>query len=181
MRGALILGITLAAAAGVPAAAQDGRGEARADGLAGALAACRAIGGNAERLACFDKAAAALLSAKDDGQVVILDREGMRRAKRRVFGFQLPRLGLFGDGRDDEGKGEPEVKEIDSTITRVVAAGGGTYILGLADGSTWQTTEGRTNFVPRRDEAVKIEVGILGSYNLKVAGSNRSVKAKRVR
>ncbi len=181
MRRALILGITMAAAAASPAAAQDRGAEARADGLTGALAACRAIGGDGERLACFDRAAAALLAARDQGQVVVLDREGMRRAKRRVFGFQLPRLGLFGDGKDEEGKGEPEVKEIESTIARVVPAGGGTYLLGLADGSTWQTTEGRTNFVPRRDEKVKVEVGILGSYNLKVAGSNRSVKAKRVR
>lgn len=179
MRTALILGITLLAA--VPAAAQDASSEARADTLAGALASCRAIAADAERLACFDKAAAALLAARDAGQVVILDREGMRRAKRRVFGFQLPRLGLFGDGDDADGKGEPEVKEIESTLTRVVPIGGGLYILALADGSQWQTTEGRTNFAPRKDQAIKVEAGILGSYTARVTGAGRGVKVKRVR
>ncbi len=179
MRTALILGITMAVAA--PVLAQEQRGEARGDALAGELARCRSIGGDAERLACFDKAAAELIAARDSGQVVVLDREGMRRAKRRVFGFQLPRLGLFGDGDEADGKGEPEVKEIESTLSRVTAIGGGLYILGLADGTQWQTTEGRTNFSPRKDQPIKIEAGILGSYNAKITGQGRGVKVKRVR
>lgn len=179
MQTALILGITLAMA--TPAVAGGQQGEAQAGPLSDALAACRAIAADGERLACFDRAAAALLKAREAGEVVILDREGMRRAKRRVFGFQLPRLGLFGDGSDDDAKGEPEVKEIESALTRVNNIGNGLYALTLADGSQWQTTEGRTGFFPKADQAIRIEAGILGSYNAKLGGSSRSVKVKRVR
>ncbi|PCD03164.1 hypothetical protein COC42_01715 [Sphingomonas spermidinifaciens] len=181
MKRALILGITMATAPMATAHAQDRSMQARADDLASDLARCATIAADAPRLACLDKASSALLSARDAGQVVILDREGMRRAKRKVFGFQLPKLGLFGDGDEADGRGEPEVKEIESTLARVTPIGGGLYILTLADGSQWQTTEGRVNFAPRKDQAIKIEAGILGSYNARVTGAGRGVKVKRVR
>ncbi len=180
MRTALFLGISMAIAAPAAAKAQQSNGSAAA--LADALAQCRGQSDDSARLACFDRTAAALLAARDAGDVVMLDREGMRRAKRRVFGFQLPRLGLFGEGQNDaSAKGEPEVKEIESTLTRVANAGNGLFVFVLGDESQWQTTETRSGLFPKAGQPIKIEAGILGSYIARLNNSNRAVKVKRIR
>lgn len=178
MRPALIIGIILMWAA--PSTAQEDRVDVQAERLAEALARCGRITVERQRLACYDNAVPALLTARKDGDVLLLDREGMRRAKQRVFGFQLPRLGLFSDGKD-EAKAEPEVREIESTIARLGSTGGGMYMLTLADDTQWQTLEGRTGFFPKTGQPIRIEAGILGSYNARIGSSNRMMKVKRVR
>lgn len=146
--------------------------------LADRLVECRTIADGTQRLACFDRTSTALASARDAGDLVVLDREGMRKAKRAVFGFSLPRIRLFGDGQ--EARAEPEVKEIDSTLASVGSAGYGLHRLTLADDTQWQTTEARTGFLPRSGQPIRIEAGLLGSYNATIGGK-RSVKVKRVR
>src|SRR5579864_7763283 len=48
---------------------------------------CRKLSDSAERLACYDKAAAAMASATTSGDLVALDREQRRAARRQAFGF----------------------------------------------------------------------------------------------
>ncbi|WP_375428091.1 hypothetical protein [uncultured Sphingomonas sp.] len=137
------------------------------------LARCRLITEPTARLACFDAAAAQLQDAVSTGQVTMLDREGVRQTKRSLFGFTLPRVGLF--GRSD---GEPEFTEIDTTIARVLPLGFGKYELMLKDGARWQTTDALAS-PPRSGSAVRIRKATLGSYFINVNG-RRGVKGRRI-
>lgn len=158
------------------AAANDG-----APGMAGRIAAeltaCRGVADAAQRLACYDRAASTLERLRADGEVVLLDREGVREAKRAVFGFSIPRIRLFGQ---NSGREEPEVQAIESSLAQVRPAGHGLFLLSLADGSQWQTTEARTGFFPSAGMPIKVTAGILGSYVASIDGG-RGMRAKRVR
>ncbi len=145
--------------------------------IAADLTACRSIADASQRLACYDRAAAALERLRADGEVVLLDREGVREAKRAVFGFSIPRIRLFGQ---NGGREEPEVQAIESSLARVRPAGHGLFLLSLADGSHWQTIETRTGFFPSAGMPIKVAAGILGSYIASVDGG-RGIRAKRVR
>lgn len=138
---------------------------------------CRDITLADQRLACFDRTAAVLVAARESGEIVVIDREGMRDAKRAVFGYSLPQIPLFGRGRTN--RGEPEVNEISTTITSARQDRSGMYLLGLADQSRWQTTEARTGLFPAPGKAIRIAAGLLGSYTATIDGG-RSVKVKRV-
>lgn len=174
MRFGLLCTATAIAVLPVSAAAQD-RKDVDGKALFDALVACRAISGDAERLACFDRTAGSLAAAREQNQVVVVDREGMRQAKRAVFGFSLPKIKLFGNDN-----AEPELKAIDSTLAGVRGYGAGLYVLSLEDGTGWQTLESQIGMFPKKGDAVHIEAGILGSYKAKIGG-RRSVKVKRIR
>src|SRR5829696_6737424 len=95
--------------AGLPAAAasvQSSGAPAQRPQPFEALVRCRAITGDAERLACFDRAAASLQAAAERRDVVVVDRQQVRESRRRLFGLPLPRLPIFGGGDDDEGAEE---------------------------------------------------------------------------
>ena len=59
------------------------------------------VADNAERLACFDKAVGTIVAASDSDDLRIVDREEVRETRRKLFGFALPDLGIFGR-RDGE-------------------------------------------------------------------------------
>lgn len=171
--------LTAALAAGliaIPAAAQEEAG--RADRLVDALARCRTIAEPANRLPCLDAAADAILAARAKREVVVIDREGVRQAKRSLFGFSLPKIRLFGRGNESEDV-EPEVKSIDSKITAVAMVQRTLWSFRLADGSQWQATE-EMRFPPRVDDPIRIEAGILGSYRATIRDRGAG-KVKRVR
>lgn len=170
-----IIAIVAASAALSPAYAQS-RDQTVA--IADDLAKCRDISAADQRLACFDRTVATLVAARDAGDLLVIDREGMRDAKRAVFGYSLPTIRLFGGGGDS--RGEPEVREINSTIASVRLGKSGLYLLGLADQSQWQTTQARTGLFPKSGKPIRIEAGLLGSYIATIDGG-RSVKVKRVR
>ena len=172
---ASITGLLLSIALGGPAVAQDQPGQA--DRLVDALAQCRSVAPDA-KLACFEMAATALIAARDKREIAVVDREGVRQAKRSVFGFSLPKIRLFGRSGDADDV-EPEVKSIETSVTSVGVAARTLLTLRLADGSTWQTTE-QARFAPKVGDPIKIEAGILGSYKAAIRG--RSIgKVKRVR
>jgi hypothetical protein len=170
----LIACITLAFV-GVSAAAPplSDQAEDNAASTVDEVTACRTISDNVDRLACFDRTAATLAAARQKRDIVVLDREQVRKTNRSVFGFVLPQLKLF--GRDGE---SAEIKQLDSTVTNFADAGYGRYRISLADGSIWETTA-PMRFPPRKADAITIKPGILGAYHATLRG--RSTAIKRVR
>ena len=171
MMRTLLMVAALAVAA--PATAQEATEQSSV--IADQLLNCRSITQADARLACFDANAATFAAAREANQIVVLDREEVRQAKRSLFGFSLPRIRLFGGDESNE----PEVQEIESTLANVQSAGGNRWTLTLADNTRWQTTDARSTFFPSNGQDVKIEAGILGSYSAKI-GSGRAVKVKRI-
>ena len=137
---------------------------------------CRAQTDDAARLRCYDAAAAALAEAANSGKVVVVDREDVKKKRRALFGFSLPKLPLF--------KGDDSTEDVDDEITARIASAGpigyGKFRIKLEDGALWETTEG-TSAVrdPRPGDTVVIKKGPLGSYMVRVAGQ-RGLRARRV-
>ncbi|SFS11483.1 hypothetical protein [Sphingomonas jatrophae] len=143
---------------------------------------CRAITAPEARLDCFDKAAAALEQAVASKDVRIIDRQDIKTARRSLFGFTLPRVGLFGGGGKDEAddeKGEG-FTELNTKIVSVREAGNGRMELRLEqEGMVWMTTD-PMSFPPKAGKAIRIRKGALGNYFLAIDGE-RSVRGVRVR
>ena len=77
------------------------------------LIGCRSIADSAQRLACYDREAAAVSKAIASKDLVVIDKARATAAKRSLFGFSIPNFGgLFGGGEND-------VKQIESTIASI--------------------------------------------------------------
>jgi len=140
-----------------------------------ALLGCRSITDNAERLACYDKAAAGISEAVAKKDIVVYDRESVRKTKRGLFGFSIPNLGIFGDDND-----EVAVKQIDGEIVSTARNADGGYIFRLADGSRWSQMDDKPIALPPAvGDKVVVKKGALGSYILSVA-KQPGVKVKRI-
>lgn len=140
-----------------------------------ALLACRAITDSDQRLACYDKAAATIGDAVAKRDLVVFDRESVKRTKRGLFGFSIPNLGIFGD--DDDAV---EIKQIDGEIASTAMNADGGYIFRLNDGSRWSQTDSKPIALsPQSGDKVVVKKGALGSYFMSV-GKQPSVKVKRI-
>ncbi len=173
--GAAIILAVLAA----PANAQ----EAPATPLA-AISQCRAIAAEADRLACFDREAAALEEAIQREDVRVLSRRDLERTRRGLFGFSLPRIGLFGSARDASENDEDELAGLEtltSTITEVRATGQDSWLFRIADGrALWQITNAPSRLrPPQAGQSVVFQRAALGSYFIRLNGQI-GVKGKRV-
>ena len=136
---------------------------------------CRAMTDNAARLACYDRAVGQLQQAVATREVVIVSSTDVRKARRSLFGFALPKLPFFGE-KDETA----EVKEIRTKIASVRSLGYGKWEIRLEDGARWETTEGlREGDIPGAGDAIRITKGAFGNYFLSVSGGN-SVRARRV-
>jgi hypothetical protein len=143
-----------------------------------AIEACRTIGADAARLACFDREAAALLTASRSGELSVVNRADMRTARRSLFGFALPKLPFFvGDKSADE---VPDT--LDSTVVSAQAIANDRYRIRIAAGdAVWETTEAPMNLsAPRAGQKIVISKGALGSYFLRINGQI-GVKGRRIK
>lgn len=157
--GKVWLFVSLAA---LPAAAASAQERDAAPAVFTNVTACQSVRPDAARLACFDAAVAALVQAQTAREVVVVDREEVRRTGRTLFGLRLPSLGrLFGE------EGE---NEIQSTIAAAEQGPGGLWTLQLEDGAVWAQTEGRMRPRPRAGLPIRIRRGALGSYLANIQG-----------
>ena len=141
-----------------------------------ALIACRSETNDVARLQCYDRAAAALADATAQGNVVVFDKDDVKRTRRSLFGFSVPNLPFLGE--DD---GEEEAKEIEATIKAAQDLGYNMWQIALEDGAIWRTTEGSSRLPqPKAGSKVKIKKAALGSYKLSIEGRGH-VRAMRVR
>lgn len=145
------------------------------------LLACRQVADAGERLACFDRQAAAFEEARAKREVVVVDREQVRSSQRSIFGLTLPRIPLLGNGGsrgEDEAAGVPN--EISGTIRSVRETREGKWLVGV-DEAVWQTTEVAVfEGPPRVGTKVTIRRGSLGSFIL-VPEGRRGLRAIRLR
>jgi hypothetical protein len=173
MLNSVLLAIAAATAAPQPANIEIGGSR-----LMKAVENCQSIKDNAARLACYDQAATALVSASSRGDVAIVDRGQVRQMRRSLFGFSLPRLPFFSGSKDRDVAQEP--KELLSTLASFHSLGNGFFQFTLADPqSTWESTESSDVFDPKLGTKVTISHGALGSYWADIGGQP-SVKVRRV-
>jgi hypothetical protein len=132
-----------------------------------AVTRCRAIANDAERLRCFDGAAAAMEQAVDRRDLVVIDRQQVRAAHRKLFGIEIPRLNLFGGGDDKA----DEVSELDGVASSVAQDGNGRWIVTLEEGGTWvQIDDNSVAVAPRPGTKIVIKRAALGSYMMRIGG-----------
>lgn len=160
--------------AAVPVAAKD---KTPASPLVTAIDRCRQMTDPAQRLACYDSAANALVQAANAGTVAVVDQKEIREARRSLFGFTLPKIPFFsGDSTADEAQ-----RQLDTTITSVRPLNNGYYRIVIADhNAVWETTESNISFdPPRPGQKISILRQPLGSYFLRINGQV-GVRGRRV-
>ena len=136
------------------------------------LMACRSITAADQRLACYDREAAAVNTAIANRDLVMVDKEKARAAGRSLFGFTVPNFGgLFGNN--------DELSQIEGTIKSMGHNADGGWVITLEDGSVWSQTDDWPGLEPRPGKKVIVKRGILGSYSLLIPGQN-GIKVKRI-
>ncbi|HEX8402147.1 MAG TPA: hypothetical protein VF628_10635 [Allosphingosinicella sp.] len=141
------------------------------------LVGCRSVADPASRLACFDRAASALDEAEKRKDLVVVDREQLRKTRRTLFGLTLPNLSVFGDdNKDEEG-----VTRIETTLKGATQNGLGKWIFTLPDGAHWEQIDSRELAnTPRPGHEIKIRRAAMGSYLANVQGQI-AVRVRRMR
>lgn len=135
---------------------------------------CRSIQDSTARLACFDQGSQAIDQALSTKNLVVINREQAREARRSLFGFSVPSFaGLLGN--DDS------VRQIESTITGFGRTVDGGWIFRLADGTVWaQSNDTPLGMGPRPGDKVRVRSGLLGSFVL-VLNNQPGVKVTRIK
>jgi hypothetical protein len=138
------------------------------------LMACRAIADAQQRLACFDSQAASMAAAVERRDLVMIDRERARAARKSLFGFSTPDFaGLFGGGDD-------EVKQVEGLVASADYTRYMGWTIKLQDGSVWTQIDSTVlPLDPKRGEKVVIRRSALGSYFIKV-GKQIGFRGKRI-
>jgi hypothetical protein len=137
------------------------------------LVQCKNIGDGAARLVCYDAAAAKMQQAAEAKDIVILDRAEVRKTKRSLFGFLLPKLPFFDEQEKDE------FTTIETTFASVTPIGYGKYQFAIPEGGVWETTE-TTQGNLREGRSIKIKRGAVGGFLMQI-GNGGYVRVKRVR
>ena len=163
---------TMAAAATIDQTTDEGASRVVAE-----LTACRSITDATQRLACFDRTAAALVTAQENKSIVVVDRAEVKKARRSLFGFALPNINLFGKPGESS---ESDVQEITAKIVKVGLAGQQLFTLTLDDDTIWRMGESLGRYPPVPGDKVNIIRGSLGSFRASIAGS-RYIQVNRVR
>ena len=96
-----------------------------------ALRTCRSETDDALRLACYDTATQAVFATIDNGKAQLVTTEEVEQTRRGLFGFSMPKLGLFSS------KDGQEMELLESTITRVRQSRR-TYEITIDEGSVWR-------------------------------------------
>jgi hypothetical protein len=176
----VVIAAALAGLATAGAAQQRDVAPGPAAGVLDGFRQCRAIAAAEARLACFEAATDRLERAVAVKEVTLVDKQEIRRARRSLFGFTLPRIALFGGGAGRDAPDEPEFTELNTTVTSAHMVENGRVQFQIAEGeAVWRTTD-PVAFPFKPGAKVRIRQGALGNYFIAVAGE-RTVRGNRVR
>lgn len=134
---------------------------------------CRAIGDSAQRLACYDAAAAKMGEAETRGDIVVIDRAQASAAHRDAFGLHVPSLSFVTRALKPE-----EVDRVDGVVDSARADVNSRWTLKLKDGAVWRQISGDLARPPHAGSKVQIRKGSLGSFLMNIDGQP-SIKVHR--
>ncbi|WP_052134318.1 hypothetical protein [Sphingomonas sp. 37zxx] len=136
------------------------------------LTQCRTITDPNARLACFDRESAALETAVSTGDVIALDREEVRTARRSLFGFAAPITRVFSGREKPEAETDREdVDRLESTIKSARQLARGRWRIELEDGAVWvQNDDRKLAIYPKTGQTIAIRKAALGSYLANIQG-----------
>jgi hypothetical protein len=164
LSGRHLVTVTLAAMLAAPALAAES--PAPPPPQVQAAIACRSLTEDAARLACYDKAVAALGAALDEGQVVAVDKGQVQTVRRQAFGLMMPSLSLF-----DRGAKPDEVKEVQLKVAGARQGPDGKWVIELEGGQIWrQIDTGEFSRDPKPGATATIKKAMLGSYMMMIGG-----------
>jgi len=139
------------------------------------LIACRSITDGAQRLACYDREVGVVGSANARGDLVVMNREEVRKTRRSLFGLSLPDLSVFGGGNLPG-----DADTLETTIKFARQGPDGKWLFVLAEGGQWVQLDSRDFIVdPAPGQPVRIKQGALGSYMMNV-NKQTGVKVHRI-
>lgn len=131
-----------------------------------AVLECQKTADDTQRLACFDAAVAAMAKAETAGDLVTIDREQRRAARRQAFGLTLPSLSFL-----DRGEKPEEVDRLTAKAAAVSQDPYGKWTIRLDDGAVWrQIDDNRLDRPAHVGSTIEIRKGVLGSFVMKVDG-----------
>jgi hypothetical protein len=167
--------VVLILAVAAPVAAQEE--EPPRSAALSRLVDCRGIAAAEERLACYDREVAALDAAETRKDVVVVDREQLRKTRRTLFGLTLPNLSIFGDDSPDE----EGVQQITAKIKSVSRMPRGEWVFELEDGARWVQTDSRELPIwPKPGHEIAIRKAAFGSYLANV-NDQIAIRVERLR
>lgn len=174
---ALVAAAIIATSFGTSVSAEDGQSE---NSYLVALKACQQEEDSAARLACFDAAAATIVGASETGDLRLVDREEVRKTRRKFFGLSLPDFGIFGK-RDEDGEDQDEIQELETAIASVSGSHSTGYLIRTTEGAVWRIdTVPKRLLEPKPGDTLLIKNAALSSYFLRINGQG-GVKGTRVR
>jgi hypothetical protein len=132
---------------------------------------CRAVAESSARLACYDAQVARLDEAETKNELVVVDKKQVKEARKGLFGFSLPDLGLFG-GKDaaDNDPDQEGISKIESTVKSAAQNASGKWTIIIADGARWVQIDTSSIRTPKPGQEIKIRKASLGSYFANVNG-----------
>lgn len=167
------LGLTALAFAGAANAAEP-KTEARTAVFQN-LMDCKGKTEAAERLACYDAAVASLDVAEKKGDIVVVDRDQARAARKQAFGFSMPSLAMFERGEKPE-----DLDRVTSNVTKAYQGGDRKWVVELEGGAVWAQNDSEILArAPKAGSKAEIRKASMG-YFMNLDGQ-RAVRARRVK
>lgn len=167
------LGLATLALAGAAVAAEP-RAEARTAVFQN-LIDCKGKTEAAERLACYDAAVANLDVAEKKGDIVVVDRDQARAARKQAFGFSMPSLAMFERGEKPE-----DLDRVTSNVVRAYQGGDRRWTVELEGGAVWAQNDSEILArAPKAGSKAEIRKASMG-YFMNLDGQ-RAVRARRVK
>jgi hypothetical protein len=172
----VLLAATVLASLSTGVAAQDNSGAGSTDYL-DRLKACRLLTDDTARLACFDRAVGEIVSATEDGEVQLIDREDVRQTKRELFGFSVPDVGIL---KSDNEADKQASDTLETSITSVRYLTRSKFRFTTAEGAVWEINNApaRLRSVEAGDKVV-FKKASFGYYFVRI-NDQLGVKGKRV-
>ena len=135
--------------------------------------ACKLIENAELRLVCFDEKVSALDAAQKNNEIILTDKAAVNEAQRGLFGFEIPKLKIFGSGGDD-------VEEINAVVKSVTANRARQITVTLEDGARWLQVDTKIlNREPRAGSKANIRKAAMGSYLVKFDGGP-AIRMRRI-